>query len=83
MAIGHTNVRSKSERLSECERMLRTSLYITTSDVDTGAGRFEVHDPVPLTFDADSFRSTVETVARRHDLRVESTDSPFRLVVAA
>ncbi|MFC5971123.1 hypothetical protein ACFPYI_07235 [Halomarina salina] len=82
MAIRQTNVRSDSERLSECERLLRADEYIDIHTSDALDGRFEVVNPVPLTFDSDSFRESVETVAERYGLHVEETESPFRLVVS-
>lgn len=83
MAIRQTNVLSKSKRLSECERILRSSPYIDTRTGDVADGRFEAVNPVPLTFDRETFRTTVEAAAKRYDLRVRETESPYRLVVTS
>ena len=83
MAIRQTDVRTNSERLSECERILRSDEYINTRMSDALDGRFEVVNPVPLTFDAAAFQETVETVAEAFGLQVHETGSPFRLVVSA
>jgi hypothetical protein len=82
MAIGPTNVHEDTDSLTECERALRATAHVTTRWVGRSVGRFEVVNPVPLTLDRESFRERVERVAARYDLRVEGTDSPFRLVVS-
>jgi len=82
MATDQTFVRSQSAQLSECERVLRSNNYISTSPADLDAGRFGVSNPVPLTLDRASFVDTVRTVAGRYGLAVHETDDPYRLVVS-